>query len=173
MTFNAKMTAIILASIAFAALLPMFVINFKREGDKSPIFLPSDVLVDDSARTGKVYRTYEKDKALRAETGFTQFVYWKNGTFAVARGEDVDIKRVFLNPNSAKATEYVRMAKSKPGGLYVPDDAIPIVEIRGECAVVTFWDSGWVDGASSIGYYAEVFIEIRTKTVLGVVGPAD
>jgi len=84
--------------------------------------------------------------------------------------------KVPLDSASTEAIAYIKTARSKLKDWKMPDDVVPTVEIQGKHAIVTFWDRRWIDGTDSypgLDYYAEVFIDIETKTVLRVLEPPN
>ena len=93
----------------------------------------------------------------------------------VPRGE---LKRILIDSDSQKSTEYVQLARTGHG-LRIPDDAEPTVEIQGDNIVVTFNPNrkervaGQLPSFGEDDPYAEVIIDIKAKVVLWVSEPPN
>jgi len=91
-----------------------------------------------------------------------------NGRYVTITNRWFEPKRILVDSTSREAAELIRIARPESGGLYIPDDAVPKIEIQGDRLLVTFYPkSGEGD------FYAEVQIDIKTKKLLGMTGPAD
>ena len=97
-------------------------------------------------------------------------VRFVNGEWSKETYTYIEYKSIPVDSDAPEVAEYIQIARMRSKDIDMPDDVKPTVEIHGERIVVTFpYPTMNADGTPmppGPDYYAEVIIDIRTKTVI-------
>jgi len=94
-----------------------------------------------------------------------------NGEWVKETYTYTEYKKIPVDSDAVDVTEYIQIARETTT-MSMPDNVVPVVEVQGETIIVTFpwhYPEGTVPYPAP-DYYAQIAIDIKTKTVLWELG---